>query len=327
MKLRKILLTILCLTMTFSAVGCGSNAIEWGGSDARDKRLNGSSSTADSEQTGSPSTADNEQTGSSPTTYKGSEYCEEIPSGYYNLIDNAPIISHTDFADTLAEVYDGIKDDYSINALDVLYDIVRKKYDEPIAYSTGMFSTRGAIYSTVFGNICVVITSTTDYDGGDLEYAIVNYDYSSISGPSGNADDLAGYSESKSYATVDSSSMEKMYGKNMISSDDLNKDYSGLTYSQIADELGSAGLLSLCEVCGKGYDNRLVATWYCPEEDSILVTVVEYDLEKKDSHADFTQVTDLGQDITFYEKTSVYTEKREEFNSAYYAKKAQMFIK
>lgn len=255
---------------------------------------------------------------SSPTAYSGSDYCEEIPVVYYNLIDNAPIISHTDFVDTLNKVYDEIKDDYSIYAIDIFYDIANNAYGEPTYFATRGFGPVGALYSTSFDKVCIFLTTNSVYNGGDVVFAITPVDYSKITGPSGDTDDVSGTFTSTSFYDVSPSTTESMFGHNIISSDALHGDYSGLTYSEIADALGSEGLLTEFELFGKGYDNKLVAAWYCPEEDSVLVLVIDYDLKPSDYNTDYTPIDETEQNRTFYEKTTVYTESRESFSPKYY---------
>ncbi|MCQ2522559.1 MAG: hypothetical protein MJ105_09305 [Lachnospiraceae bacterium] len=309
----KKVVAILSAAMMVTVAGCGAKGNEQGTDNAEN---------ASSERKGAV------------TEYMGNDFCEEIPSVYYNLIDEAPIIDHMNFTGILRDIssrteFTTPQDEKAA----ILLENLENKVGEPTFFgynNSRLFQY--PMYSTAFDNVCVGF-QCVDLGPCLLDFVIVPVEYEENDGggetvwtPDGDVIKYySGRFDLTSYENFALEDLQVVYGKNMISAEMLHNDYSGMTYAQIAEELGSTGFLNAIEIREKDEDSfgttTILASWYCAEEDAMLSLQVKYtmtDIESKESYkeyyAEYEEVEDSVQHVMFHEKTAMSVEDRCNFN-------------
>lgn len=267
------------------------------------------------------------------TEYTGSEFNDLIPSTYYNLMDQSPMINHTNFVELEREI--SSREDYSYNTLEASMEVMTDIYGEPtiIQPSKLLVGEGHALYSTAFGNVCVILNyrdlgtqQLVGYAVSPAEYQATPDELIEAVSVSEELRRRVGYFRKKSYDEFSMENLKTAYGASVINTDALYKDYSGMTYSQIAEELGSTGFLNSMVLCVDnnkvdiGDPATIVATWYCPEEDSLLTVEISYTVKDianwpNDYYAEYRAVEDVVQNKMFYEKETVTVVTRTEFDA------------
>ncbi len=234
---------MLCTSMMVALIGCGANDI------ADDESLEAFEDMLNNELSG-------QDVVGNPTEYKGNEFCDEISEAYYNVIDNAPLIDHMSCAYAMRDMVNA--DCYSMDILEtreLQKNIMKRYFGEPTAYYMNL-TNECSVYSTAMNNVGITVYDT----GVNFIYKIMPWTFVDV------------YSEG--FNIVDQADIEKMHQKNIITKEQLYADYSDMSYEELANELGSEGLLLAVKLWNDSTDKQVPSceiSWYCPEEDKLLI--------------------------------------------------------
>jgi len=254
--------------------------------------------------------------GNKVAKYTGSEFTDAIPSDYYNLIDAAPMINHVDFLDIEKQFLRTMDKGYLGDEATVM--VCTEKYGKPTLVPSSYGMVESCEYSTKFDYVFIALKGIPYSDG--FEYGLNVFDYTfkeAIPDPDKDLDAFIQWTYSDEvkgtglwnplgFDSVYEDDYEKMHGANIITKKELYADYSNMTYAEIANKLGSTGLLNYFQHFSD--NGKIAATWYCPEADSVLAVMLNYELG--DGNNSYNKVSDLAKHADYYENVNVETYTR-----------------
>ena len=259
--------------------------------------------------------------------YKGSDYVDTIPSDYYNLIGEAPMINHMELLDLEKNYVRNLEKGY-IDP-DATLMACTEKFGEPILVPSSYGMVEGCEYSTKYDYVFISFRGVSSVDC--IEYDIQSYDYDFDEYIPDKDKDFdafiqwtysdevkgTGFWIKQDLNSVYEEDYKAMHGKNIISAKELQDDYSNMTYAEIANKLGSTGLLEYFMHYSYNKSGEMAVTWYCPEEDSVLVVLTNYVMEE-DNATTHEKVSDLAKKADYYEITKCEVVSRDNIHDFKY---------